>query len=125
MEAKFRVFLAAAGISDAAISVLEEELILTSVVFGSLREEHFEKLLPKMKVGEHAALLKLWDTSTVRETEVSDLQKKTVSLFYQESGKGMYGYGNKRITCAHARQLHYQQHCSPAISHNVLSPAVI
>ena len=67
------MFLAAAGISEAAISVLEEELFLTSVVFGSLREEHFDKLLPKMKVGEHVALLKLWDISTLRETEVSDL----------------------------------------------------
>ena len=44
-----------------------------SVVFSSLREEHFDKLLPKMKVGEHAALLKLWDTSTLRETEVRKL----------------------------------------------------
>ena len=67
------MFLAAAGISEAAISVQEEELFLTSVVFGSLREEHFDKLLPKMKVGEHVALLKLWDISTLRETEVSDL----------------------------------------------------
>ena len=46
--------MVAAGIIDAAISVL---LILTSVVFGSLREEHFGKLLPKMKIGEHATLL--------------------------------------------------------------------
>ena len=60
-------------ICEAAISVLEEELILTSVVVGSLPEEHFDKILPKMKVKEHAALLKLWDTLTVCETAVSDL----------------------------------------------------
>lgn len=36
--------------------------VLTMSVFVSLREERFEKLLPKLKVGEHATLLKLWDT---------------------------------------------------------------
>ena len=71
MESKFRSFLKASRVSEAAIGVLEEELVLTSVVFGSLREEHFEKLLSKLKVGEHASLLLLWENSAVREAEVS------------------------------------------------------
>ena len=68
MESKFRSFLKASRVGEAAIAVLEEELVLTSVVFGSLREEHFETLLSKLKVGEH---LLLWENSAVREAEVS------------------------------------------------------
>lgn len=62
MEPKFRSFLLLSGIGESSIPTLEEESVLTMSVFVSLREEHFEKLLPKLKVGEHATLLKLWDT---------------------------------------------------------------
>ena len=41
--------------------VLVEEGITSKRVFSSLREEHFEKLLPKLKVGQHALLLRIWD----------------------------------------------------------------
>ena len=58
------------GVSEEAIAVLEEELVLNTVVFSCLREEHFEKLLPKLKVGDHAALLKVWDNSSMQEAEV-------------------------------------------------------
>lgn len=43
---------------------------MTSAVFRVLREDHFEKLLPKLKVGEHAALLRVWENSVMRDTEV-------------------------------------------------------
>ena len=49
------------GIQENSITVLEEESVLSMGVFLSLREEHFEKLLPKLTAGEHATLLKLWD----------------------------------------------------------------
>ena len=42
--------------------MLEEESVLSINVLLSLREEHFEKLLPKMSVGDHATLLKIWDS---------------------------------------------------------------
>ena len=71
MEANFKSYLRLSGVSEAAIAVLEEELVLNSVVFSCLREEHFERLLPKLKVGDHAALLKVWDKSSVQEAEVS------------------------------------------------------
>ena len=74
MEGNFRRFLSASGIGEDGRAVLEEEGVLTSAIFGSLREEHFEKLLPKLKVGDHATLLKLWDTGpgagTSREVSV-------------------------------------------------------
>ena len=52
------VFLWTSGVGEAGITVLEEDSVLTTSVFVSLREEHFEKLLPKLNVGEHATLLK-------------------------------------------------------------------
>ena len=70
MEGNFRCFLSASGIGEDC----REEGVLTSAIFGSLREEHFEKLLPTLKVGDHATLLKLWDTGpgagTSREVSV-------------------------------------------------------
>ena len=70
MEPKFRSFLLLSGVGESSIATLEEESVLTMGVFVSLREEQFEKLLPKLKVGEHATLLKFWDaklTSSSRE----------------------------------------------------------
>ena len=57
------------GVSDETIDILVEEEIRTVNVFTSLGEEHFRKLLPKMKVGHHALLIKLWDK--YNSTEVS------------------------------------------------------
>ena len=34
---------------------------MTMDIFIVLKEEHFERLLPKVKVGQHAQLLKLWE----------------------------------------------------------------
>ena len=36
--------------------------MLSMKVFSALREEHFEKLLPKLTAGDHALLWKLWDS---------------------------------------------------------------
>ena len=61
--------LRSAGVSEEALQVLEDEEILTLAIFSSLREEHFERLLPKLKLGQHALLLKLWDEGS----EVSNI----------------------------------------------------
>ena len=72
MEAKLKSFLRVSGVSsEAAIAVLEEELVLNSVVFAFLQEEHFEKLLPKLKVGDNAALLKVWESAALHKAEVN------------------------------------------------------
>ena len=55
MESSLKNSLKAAGVSGETITVLEEELVLTSVVFNTLREEHFERLLPMLKVGNSDA----------------------------------------------------------------------
>ena len=62
MEPNFGRFISASGIGQGGLATLEEENVLTSGVFTSLREEHFEKLLPLLKIGEHATLLKLWES---------------------------------------------------------------
>ena len=67
MEPSFRSYLTAAGVNDSVISVLEDELVVTSVIFSSLRGEHFEKLLPRVKVGQHALLLKVQESYMSRE----------------------------------------------------------
>ena len=48
MEPDFKAYLKGFSISDDVIAVLEDELVLKMKVFSSLREEHFEKLLPKL-----------------------------------------------------------------------------
>ena len=49
--------------------------MLSMAVFVTLREEHFEKLLPRLTVGDHAVLLKLWDSKQglVHSRSVSSL----------------------------------------------------
>ena len=53
--------LRAGRISDDTVKVMEEEGVVSLAIFSSLWEEHFEKLLPKLRVGQHAMLLRLWD----------------------------------------------------------------
>ena len=62
METNFKSYLSKAGLSEAVIAVLEEEVVVTFVIFQSLREEHFERLLPRLKAGQHALLLKMWES---------------------------------------------------------------
>ena len=52
--------LRAGRICDDTVKVMEEGVV-SLAIFSSLREEHFEKLLPKLRVGQHAMLLRLWD----------------------------------------------------------------
>ena len=61
LEAALKTILRSAGISEDTTTVLQEEGVNTLTVFSSLREEHFERLLTKLKVGQHAVLMKLWD----------------------------------------------------------------
>ena len=63
------------GITEDTLSVLLDEAVISLSIFHSLREEHFEKLLPQMKVGQHVLLLKIWDRhSNFRNiSEVSQL----------------------------------------------------
>ena len=62
MDPDFCSFLSGAGLGENALSILADEAVVSMDVFQRLREEHFEKLLPKLAVGDHAILLQLWDT---------------------------------------------------------------
>ena len=64
----FCAVLSGAGLGEGALSIA----VFTMDVFQRLREELFEKLLPKLTVGDHAILLQLWDTkpSVSQELEV-------------------------------------------------------
>ena len=55
MDPDFRGILSGVGMGDGTMSVLAEECVLTMDVFLRLREEHFEKLLPKLTVGVFVA----------------------------------------------------------------------
>ena len=59
MDSGFDNFLSTSGVSGRTKTVLIEQGIVNKSVFSSLREEHFEKLLPKLTLGQHALLMKL------------------------------------------------------------------
>ena len=61
MDALFIEFLSSVGVTDESISVLEKEAILSKSVYFSLKREHFERLLPFLKVGQHALILSIWE----------------------------------------------------------------
>ena len=62
MDSDFLQYLDSNNITEGTQQVLREELINTRTLFGSLEKQHFDKLLPKLKVGQHALLLQLWTT---------------------------------------------------------------
>lgn len=62
MDPDFRAILSGAGLGEAALSILVNESVLNMDVFKRLREEHIEKLLPKLTVGDHAIFWQLWET---------------------------------------------------------------
>ncbi len=62
MDEKFSSFLSSSGILISTLNVLIQEQISSETIFKSLRSQHFDILLPKMSVGQHALLLTLWNT---------------------------------------------------------------
>jgi hypothetical protein len=48
------------GITRSTINVLDDELINNWTIFNSMGESHFDKLLPLVKVGQHALLFSMW-----------------------------------------------------------------
>ena len=60
MESGFRDVLQRAGVTSATIAILDNEMILTEDIFYSLSETHFQHILPRIKIGQHALLLGMW-----------------------------------------------------------------
>ena len=71
MESSLINILEQFGISKATIEILKEEAITSIQVFTSLQEQHMHNLLSKIKIGQHAMLLKAWKQQTALH-EVSD-----------------------------------------------------
>ena len=59
MDASLKNQLKTSGVTDDTLSVLVGEEIKRNHIFYTVREEHFQQLLPKVKVGQHALLLSL------------------------------------------------------------------
>ena len=59
MDPSFSKLLLSHGIAPSTISVLEKDVFNTSI-FLSLNEAHLQKLVPLMKIGQHAILLQFW-----------------------------------------------------------------
>ena len=66
MEQDFLASLRGVGITSVTSDILKEEYIFNFDVFASLEEEHFTALRTKIKIGQHALLLRLWHQKTVR-----------------------------------------------------------
>ena len=50
-----------AGINSSTITVLESEVITSESIFFGLSNTHLEHILPKVKVGQHVLLTKIWN----------------------------------------------------------------
>ena len=53
------------GVSSGTIIVLEEEDVTGFKIFKSLTSAHFDRLLPKLRIGQHAILLEIWKEGMV------------------------------------------------------------
>lgn len=63
MEGELVELLNAAGLSEATFAVLDDEAIHSVQALQLLHEEHFQKLLAKLLLGQNAPLTDLWQRS--------------------------------------------------------------
>ena len=68
-------FLSSSGILRSTLDVLIQERMSSNTIFKSLSPQHFDVLLPKMSVGQHALLL--WNTrgNTERDDDNYDVSR--------------------------------------------------
>ena len=71
METSLYDFLYKEGITKKTIDVLMEEEIVSLDIFAALKEQHFQLLLPKLRVGQHALVCRLHTKHAKRYPEVS------------------------------------------------------
>ena len=60
MEQAFVQLLKSEGIVEDTIEVLCSESIVSKQILSLLHEEHLQKLLGKIRIGEHAILTSIW-----------------------------------------------------------------
>ncbi|XP_019859118.1 PREDICTED: uncharacterized protein LOC109587313 isoform X1 [Amphimedon queenslandica] len=61
MEPSLESLLKRSGISSSTITVLENEMIISESIFFGLSNSHLQHILPKVKVGQHVLLTKIWN----------------------------------------------------------------
>ncbi len=57
--------LESGGIGESTVDVLMNEDILTKRTFTLLHEEHLQRLLPKLTIGQHAIVTFLWQRAAM------------------------------------------------------------
>ena len=60
MDQAFLQLLKSEGIAEDMIEVLFSEAIISKQILSLLHEEHLQKLLGKIRIGEHAILTSIW-----------------------------------------------------------------
>ena len=65
MEQAFVESLPAKGISGSTLEVLEKEETVSVEVFMLLQEEHLQKLLQNLPIGQHAILTSDWQKACI------------------------------------------------------------
>ena len=58
------------GIFTPTLGVLEEEKVMSERIFKTLKKEHFERLLPRMSIGQHALVMNVWESMTTNGEDV-------------------------------------------------------
>ena len=61
MEKEFLEWLEGNGITSTTSAILIEEDIATKDIFYSLGHDHFNALSKRLKIGQHAVLVKMWE----------------------------------------------------------------
>ena len=58
---KFKNKLIDNGLTECSVAIVANEMISDESIFVMLQREHLDRLLPLMKVGQHAQLLMIWE----------------------------------------------------------------
>ena len=58
MDTALGFLLDTAGVSEHTKKILVDQGIVSRPIFSSLREQHFQRLMPKLTLGQHALLPK-------------------------------------------------------------------
>lgn len=65
MDEDFLELLTSGGVGASTLEVLRQEEVLCQSTFVLLHEEHFQRLLAKLTIGQHAVLTSLWQKAAL------------------------------------------------------------
>ncbi len=82
MDRGFVQLLKSEGIADDTIQVLCSESIVSKRVLSFLHEEHLQKLLTTIRIGQHAIITNIWQKLVDEMTDSGDTTGKDVTCMY-------------------------------------------